>query len=86
MVGWGLHQRTVLLASRPLSLTPSSSVYPVPGTFRVEYEEPFVHQTLGVLLQRAIFPGKFAARILHQLAAALIKIITLLYQLLTCVD
>ena len=43
-------------------------------------------QLLAVLMQRAILPGQLVGRILHQFPAALVKILALLYQLLTRVD
>jgi len=45
-----------------------------------------VQQLLAVVMQRAILPGQLVSRISHQFPAALVKILTLLYQLLTRVD
>jgi hypothetical protein len=42
-----------------------------------------VQQLLAVLTQRAILPRQLVGRILHQFPAALVKILALLYQLVT---
>ena len=43
-------------------------------------------QLLAVLTQGAILSGQLVACILHNLPAALVKILALVHQLLTCVD
>src|ERR1700674_4653850 len=45
-----------------------------------------VHQLPAVLMQGTILPGELVGRILHHLPAALVKILTLVHQLLTRVD
>jgi hypothetical protein len=45
-----------------------------------------VQQLPGVFMQRAILPGQFVARIFHQFRTALVKILALFFQVLTCLD
>jgi len=45
-----------------------------------------VQQLPAVLTQGVIFPGQLVGCIFHHLPAALVKILTLVHQLLTCVD
>ena len=45
-----------------------------------------VHQLPAVLMQGTILPGELVGRVLHHLPAALVKILTLVHQLLTRVD
>jgi len=46
----------------------------------------FFHQLPAVLMQGAILPGQFVGCILHNLLAALVKVLALVHQLLTRVD
>jgi hypothetical protein len=77
-----LHITTTTDPAGALSQLPAGG-----GAFRTAKDRfGFLQHLLAVLMQRAILPGQRVGRILHKFPAALVEILALLYQLLTCVD
>jgi hypothetical protein len=85
---WTQQTQQLVQAIKHWAALCAPSQLPAGGALFYTVEDRFglVQQLLAVLVQRAILPRELVGSILHQFPAALVKILALLYQLLTSVD